>query len=98
MSIFENADKRLGLFLKICTAIGIAIAFLTFFAWKSDLEVLAAEYHSDKEGILKRELVKTIRECKRDYGPNYSKAPDKLSQQMCEDAEDEYKIKYGGKE
>lgn len=96
MSIFEVADKRLSIFLKTCAVLTVLSVAISYFATSSGLEALASEYHADKEAAQKKELIKTIMDCKKSYGADYSKAPDKFIEKVCSDAEIEYEAKYGG--
>ncbi len=83
----ENASSLLLLFMLISS---LFYAF-NVLAWQSDLDSLESRVVFNEKAAEKRELMKTVFECKKLYGPDYSTAPDEFTAKFCRDAEIELK-------
>ena len=83
----ENASSLLLLFMLISS---LFYAF-NVLAWQSDLDDLEKRVVFNEKAAKKKELMKTVFECKKLYGPDYSTAPDEFTAKFCRDAEIELK-------
>lgn len=79
----ENATSLLLLF----TLTGSVLTGVTVLAKQSDLDNLEARVIFNEKAAEKRELMKTVFECKKLYGADYSAAPDIFTASFCRDAE-----------
>ena len=83
----ENAASLLLLF----TLTGSILTGVTVLAKQSDLDNLEARVVFNEKAAEKKELMKTVFECKKLYGADYSGAPDMFTASFCRDAEIELK-------
>ena len=83
----KNASSLLLLFALISS---LFYAF-NVLAWQSDLDSLESRVVFNEKAAEKKELMKTVFECKKLYGPDYSSAPDEFTAKFCRDAEIELK-------
>ena len=83
----DNATVLLLLFSMIAS---LFYAF-NVLAWQSDLDNLESRVVFNENAAKKKELMKTVFECKKLYGPDYSAAPDEFTAKFCRDAEIELK-------
>ena len=79
----KNASSLLLLFALISS---LFYAF-NVLAWQSDFDSLEARVIFNEKAAEKKELMKTVFECKKLYGPDYSTAPDQFTAEFCRDAE-----------
>lgn len=79
----ENASTVLVLIALVSGCFGA----LKVFATQAEFQEHVSEYKFDKEKALRKELRETVFECKKLYGPDYSKAPDEFTKKFCRDAE-----------
>lgn len=79
----QNAASLLLLF----TLIASVFSAFTVLAKQSDLDNLEARVIFNEKAAEKRELMKTVFECKKLYGADYSAAPDQFTAKFCRDAE-----------
>lgn len=105
----ETKVKIIGLIIATFSSLGIGTGAKAgveaglqivdrFSGVESSIEKLndfMASVEFDRELAEKKALIKLIMECKRDYGPNYERAPDSLAKSICVNAEIEYTAKYG---
>jgi hypothetical protein len=83
----KNASSLLLLFALISS---LFYAF-NVLAWQSDLDSLESRVVFNEKAAEKKELMKTVFECKKLYGSDYSSAPDEFTSKFCRDAEIELK-------
>ncbi len=83
----KNASSLLLLFALISS---LFYAF-NVLAWQSDLDSLESRVVFNEKAAEKKELMKTVFECKKLYGSDYSSAPDEFTAKFCRDAEIELK-------
>lgn len=79
----ENAASLLLLF----TLTGSVLTGVTVLAKQSDLDNLEARVLFNEKAAEKKELMKTVFECKKLYGSDYSGAPDEFTSKFCRDSE-----------
>lgn len=89
--MFERLKKNASSLLLLFTLIGSLFFAFNVLAWQSDLDSLESRVVFNEKAAEKKELMKTVFECKKLYGPDYSAAPDEFTAEFCRDAEIELK-------
>ena len=79
----QNASSVVLLFALIS---GLFYAFNAL-AWQTDLDNLEKRVLFNEKAAEKKELMKTVFECKKLYGADYSGAPDMFTANFCRDSE-----------
>lgn len=85
--MLEKLKKNAASLLLLFTLMASVLSAFTVLAKQSDLENLEARVVFNEKAAEKRELMKTVFECKKLYGPDYSAAPDQFTAKFCRDAE-----------
>ena len=85
--MIEKLKKNSATLLLLFTLIGSVLSGYTVLAKQTDLDNLEARVIFNEKAAEKRELMKTVFECKKLYGPDYSAAPDEFTSKFCRDAE-----------
>lgn len=79
----ENASILLLLF----SLISCLFYAFNVMAWQTDLDNLEKRVMFNEKAAEKKELMRTVFECKKLYGADYSGAPDMFTANFCRDAE-----------
>lgn len=85
--MIEKLKKNASALLVLFSLIGSLFYAFNVLAWQSDLDSLESRVVFNEKAAEKRELMKTVFECKKLYGPDYSAAPDQFTAKFCRDAE-----------
>jgi len=85
--MIERLKKNAASLLLLFTLIGSMLSAYTVLAKQTDLDNLEARVIFNEKAAEKRELMKTVFECKKLYGPDYSAAPDAFTAKFCRNAE-----------
>ena len=85
--MIERLKKNATSLLLLFTLIGSVLTINEVMAKQSDLDNLEARVIFNEKAAEKKELMKTVFECKKLYGPDYSTAPDQFTAKFCRDAE-----------
>ena len=89
--MFEKLKKNASSLLVLFALISSMFYAFNVLAWQSDLDSLESRVLFNEKAAKKKELMKTVFECKKLYGPDYSAAPDEFTSKFCRDAEIELK-------
>ena len=89
--MFEKLKKNASSLLLLFALISSLFYSFNVLAWQSDLDSLESRVVFNEKAAKKKELMKTVFECKKLYGPDYSTAPDEFTAKFCRDAEIELK-------
>ena len=85
--MIERLKKNAASLLLLFTLIASVLSAFTVLAKQSDLDNLEERVMFNEKAAEKRELMKTVFECKKLYGADYSGAPDMFAANFCRDAE-----------
>ena len=85
--MIEKLKKNASALLVLVSLIGSLFYAFNVLAWQSDLDSLESRVVFNEKAAEKMELMKTVFECKKLYGPDYSAAPDQFTAKFCRDAE-----------
>ena len=96
--MFEKLKKNASSLLVLFALVSSMFYAFNVLAWQSDLDSLESRVVFNEKAAAKKELMKTVFECKKLYSPDYSGAPDMFTANFCRDAEIELKTiqKKGG--
>lgn len=89
--MFKKLKKNASALLVLFALISSLFYAFNVLAWQSDLDGLEQRVVFNEKAAKKKELMKTVFECKKLYGPDYSAAPDEFTAKFCRDAEIELK-------
>ena len=89
--MFEKLKKNASSLLVLFALISSLFYAFNVLAWQSDLDSLESRVLFNEKAAEKKELMKTVFECKKLYGSDYSAAPDEFTSKFCRDAEIELK-------
>ena len=89
--MFEKLKKNASSLLVLFALISSLFYAFNVLAWQSDLNDLEQRVIFNEEAAKKKELMKTVFECKKLYGSDYASAPDEFTAKFCRDAEIELK-------
>ena len=93
--MIEKLKKNASVLLILFSLIGSLFYAFNVLAWQSDLDSLESRVVFNEKAAEKKELMKTVFECKKLYGADYSGAPDMFTASFCRDAEIELKSMQG---
>ena len=89
--MLEKLKKNASSLLLLFALISSLFYSFNVLAWQSDLDSLESRVVFNEKAAEKKELMKTVFECKKLYKPDYSAAPDEFTAKFCRDAEIELK-------
>ena len=77
--MFERLKKNASSLLVLFALISSLFYAFNVLAWQSDLDSLESRVVFNEKAAKKKELMKTVFECKKLYGSDYSAAPDEFT-------------------
>lgn len=93
--MWQQIKNNASAILVLAALVSVCFGAYNKFALAADLNDFRAEYAFDKEAREKKAILDKIFECKKLYGPTYEYAPDEFTRKICQNAEIEYKTRWG---